>query len=181
MEAGRPLDWKPDLIWRHVAKGDGCWEWQAQRDKDGYGRIERVGRVFRAHRAAYELAYGPIPDGLQVCHTCDNPPCIRPDHLFLGTSRDNWQDSIDKGRRTLPQRNVHAWRFCDACGVLFDGWPSQPRRFCSRPCYLDVHSGRVPDVRHGDGGACGLPVGHSGALHRQLNGERAVVGSWPTT
>jgi hypothetical protein len=142
--SGRPADWKPDLIWRHVAKGDGCWEWQAQRDKDGYGKFERLGGQYRAHRAVYELVYGPIPPGIQVCHRCDNPPCVRPEHLFLGTNVENYWDSRVKGRRT-PTVRQREERECDACGAGFETTLGASWRFCGRACYLDVHSGRVID------------------------------------
>jgi len=64
----------------------------------GYGRFTIGKRIFGAHRLSYMLAYGSIPDGLFVCHRCDNPPCVRPEHLFLGTPIDNIKDSLAKGR-----------------------------------------------------------------------------------
>lgn len=79
----------------------GCWEWQGARTKNGYGLIGVPGgrnRNKRTHRVSYELAYGPIPDGLCVLHRCDNPPCVRPEHLFLGTRVDNNRDRDAKGR-----------------------------------------------------------------------------------
>jgi len=76
----------------------GCWEWARSRAPNGYGRLKIGTRTVYAHRAAWTLHFGPIPPGLFVCHRCDNPPCVRPDHLFLGTSADNVRDSIEKGR-----------------------------------------------------------------------------------
>ena len=73
---------------------EGCWEWQGFRNAQGYGEY----RHKKAHRVSWELANGQIPDGLYVCHKCDNPSCVRPDHLFLGTAKDNVHDMITKGR-----------------------------------------------------------------------------------
>lgn len=83
-----------DKFWPQVEKGDGCWLWIGARTYNGYGYCAGRG----AHRLSWELHHGPIQKGLLVCHKCDNPPCVRPDHLFLGTPRDNTQDSLVKGR-----------------------------------------------------------------------------------
>jgi len=92
-----------ERFWAKVAKSDNCWEWTAKRKENGYGDFapgtRSSDRHVYAHRYSYELHYGPIPDGHQVCHRCDNPPCVRPDHLFLGTHRDNMDDMIAKGRQ----------------------------------------------------------------------------------
>ena len=92
-------------------RSSGCWEWTGPRQTPsrtgrtgGYGRIKRHGRQVFAHRHAYELAKGSIPDGLVVMHTCDNPPCINPDHLMLGTKRDNSRDMVRKGRWSMGAR-----------------------------------------------------------------------------
>jgi hypothetical protein len=87
-------------FWSKVAKGEGsgCWLWTAG-SRQGYGQFGvAAGRVVDAHRISWELANGPIPAGLFVCHTCDVRICVRPDHLFLGTHSDNMQDMHRKGR-----------------------------------------------------------------------------------
>jgi hypothetical protein len=90
---------------RAVEAANGCLEWQGTVSKLGYGMIsfqKRPGKTFRTtttvHRKYYELTVGPIPDGMQVNHRCDNRRCINPDHLFLGTQTDNIRDMMAKGR-----------------------------------------------------------------------------------
>ena len=96
-----------DQFWTHVQAGDGCWLWAGERKTNGYGwfvidRGRPGGRRqrfrFLAHRTAYELVHGPIPAGLFALHRCDVRLCCRPDHLFLGTQRDNIHDMTRKGR-----------------------------------------------------------------------------------
>lgn len=83
-----------------VKSDDGCRLWQAHRNPQGYGQVRdaRVGRVRAAHRVSYEIAVGPIPPGKFVCHSCDNPSCINPEHLWLGTAKENMRDMARKGR-----------------------------------------------------------------------------------
>ena len=78
---------------------NGCWEWAGRLDKKGYGVLATLHkRQAFAHRTAYEVWNGPIEEGLSVCHSCDNPKCINPEHLWLGTQRDNLQDMTRKQR-----------------------------------------------------------------------------------
>lgn len=79
-----------------------CWEWTGTRHRQGYGWFGMGGKKIMAHRAAYTLFVGPIPKGLLVCHRCDNPSCANPEHLFLGTYRDNNRDCVAKGRHIAP-------------------------------------------------------------------------------
>ena len=77
----------------------GCWEWTASQNRLGYGLIHEKRRMLKAHRVSWELHYGKvIPAGLFVCHHCDNPGCVNPSHLFLGTNTDNLRDMSAKGR-----------------------------------------------------------------------------------
>ena len=87
-----------ERFWEKVDKSDGCWLWKASL-RNGYGDIWINGHHVAAHRVAWELINGAIPEGVEVLHKCDNPPCVRPDHLFLGTVADNVRDSKNKGRR----------------------------------------------------------------------------------
>ena len=75
-----------------------CWEWQGSRGKASHGQTWAYSKHILAHRLSYLLHKGPIPEGLLVCHSCDNPPCINPKHLFLGTFQDNIDDMMKKGR-----------------------------------------------------------------------------------
>jgi len=81
---------------------NGCIEWINSVDRWGYGRIRFGGKTVGTHRAAYVLAYGPIPEGLLVRHSCDNPPCCNPEHLLLGTVQDNVDDRVARNRSYRP-------------------------------------------------------------------------------
>ena len=91
-------------FWTSVHFGPSCWEWMASRQAFGHGTKWIGGSVRLAHRIAWESENGSIPDGLCVCHRCDNPRCVRPDHLFLGTRADNTADMDRKGRRIPANR-----------------------------------------------------------------------------
>ena len=97
-------------FWSKVAKrGDGdCWLWVASRTNSGYGRFRYQDKMQSAHRFAYRYLVGPIPDGMYVCHCCDNKLCVNPDHLFLGTAVDNVHDMDAKGRRANRKGIAHS-------------------------------------------------------------------------
>lgn len=84
-------------FWSHVDQSGECWKWTGM-TVVGYGTLRVNARPTKAHRFSWELHNGPIPDGLFVCHHCDNPACVRPSHLFLGTHSDNMRDMRAKGR-----------------------------------------------------------------------------------
>lgn len=104
----RPL---VDRFWERVNKTDdkdSCWEWKSKPKKHGYCTITKggtKGKSLLAHRVSYEIAYGEIPPGLRVCHSCDNPVCCNPNHLFLGTDLDNARDKCNKGRQAKGERS----------------------------------------------------------------------------
>lgn len=88
-----------ERFWSRVDTSDDCWVWIGAKQDLGYGIIEDdAGVTRRATHVAWEVTYGSIPDGMRLLHRCDNPPCVRPDHLFLGTQADNVDDMIAKGR-----------------------------------------------------------------------------------
>lgn len=82
-----------------------CWSWKMKLDKDGYGRFRYKNKKRGAHRISYMYFYGNIDDNLLVCHKCNNPSCVNPDHLYLGTASDNKRDEIESGRTSKGTRN----------------------------------------------------------------------------
>ena len=98
-----------ERFWPKVDKGDGCWEWNASRYPEGYGQFTIRGKPVKAHRVSWFLAHGEWPTQ-HVLHHCDNPPCVRPDHLFEGSHADNMRDAASKGKIIGFQKGVaHPW------------------------------------------------------------------------
>lgn len=99
----KPLPFTPLHLrfWRRVERVEsGCWLWRGSLDGGGYGQISTAQGFApaKAHRVSWEMRNGPIPDGMVVCHTCDTPACVNPDHLFIGTQQDNMRDCSRKNR-----------------------------------------------------------------------------------
>jgi len=110
-----------ERFWEKVAVrgADECWPWKGSHDMEGYGRMWADRKTHKAHRLAYELCVGPIPDDMCVCHTCDNPGCCNWHHLWIGTNADNMQDKtvkgraasgVSHGRHTKPERTARGDR-----------------------------------------------------------------------
>lgn len=89
-----------ERFWKKVDKRgpDECWEWRRSKNPDGYGKVWLFNKMLYAHRISFEITYGKIPENMRVCHKCDNPGCVNPNHLFLGSQKDNMKDMILKGR-----------------------------------------------------------------------------------
>lgn len=107
-------------LWKKVIKlgPDDCWIWTGGVNENGYGRIISNNKRLYVHRVAWTTVHGPIPKGMKICHTCDNPPCCNPNHLFAGTDLDNARDREQKKRGQNGQRNGNAKLTWDDIGKI---------------------------------------------------------------
>ena len=138
-----------ERFFEKVEKTDSCWLWTGYRNpvgpKGNYGiiRSDTKRTMIKAHRASWEIHNGPIPDDACVLHKCDNPPCVNPDHLFLGTQRSNWYDMLEKRRHYK-----HNWTHCKR-GHAFSEH-GRIRKDGSRTCKVcerDVAKVRIERIR----------------------------------
>jgi hypothetical protein len=131
-----------DKLAAHAITDKGCWEYQGYKNQSGYGQFAITKRNFRAHRVSYAYHLGIDPGELLVCHKCDNPCCINPDHLFLGTDKDNARDKARKGRCQM------------------QAGEKNPRAIINKPLVLDI----VYRIQAGHSNkriAASLPIGHA--------------------
>lgn len=95
-----------DKLKSYIVGSNGCWMWQGALNEDGYGHLVHEGRRPAVHRLSYEFYKGEIPEHMCVCHSCDTPACINPDHLFLASHKGNMEDKVSKGRQ---YKGIEVW------------------------------------------------------------------------
>lgn len=149
-------------FWAKVKPVGSCWKFQGAKTAKGYGRFFVKPKVILAHRHAFALAYGAIPEGMHVCHKCDNPSCVRPDHLFAGTRSDNMQDMHSKGRYRGGNKVVS---YCRGCGreLPVEAFHKEPRVSSGRASRCIECINRARRSTSSDGGVEGHayePQGH---------------------
>lgn len=133
------------LMAKVIMSENGCWLWSGLRNSYGYAMLWREGKAVRAHRVAYEIFKGPVADDLVVCHTCDAPECVNPDHLFIGTRKDNNADSARKLRNSYGERNGHARITTVQAVEIYHS--TLPQRALAKK--YGIHQSTVSDIKTG--------------------------------
>lgn len=154
----RPL---AERFWEKVSKGEGCWTWTANTE-NGYGRIMNDGQCLKATHVSWEIHHGPVPDGQAVLHSCDNPPCVNPAHLFLGTDVDNVADCIEKGRyvQNTPLGERHGmFKLTDAQVLEIRSFVSVKTATLAER--FGVHPSTIQSIRAGRSRVRGTGVAHA--------------------
>jgi hypothetical protein len=106
--------WTKSRFWHNTKRVGSCLEWCGAKDKNGYGKLTIEYKTVRAHRAAYLWSRGTIPIGFCILHKCDNPPCVRPSHLYIGTLSDNTNDAYKRGRLSKRGEKHHLARLTES-------------------------------------------------------------------
>ena len=133
-------------FWEKADKTGDCWLWTSGQNNFGYGQFRLEGRTRAAHRVAWELTHGPIPKGMCVLHVCDVRNCVRPDHLFLGTHKDNTQDMLKKGRRDVRGERNGAAQLCELDVWLIRNIEGQTNKAIAE--FLDLSQQQVGKIRN---------------------------------
>jgi hypothetical protein len=107
---------------------NGCWEWTGARNSKGYGKVSWQGKEMRVHRIFHEHFNGPLPEGMNACHHCDNPPCCNPEHLFAGTALDNEWNKIDKRNQKSCHEREGSGAHLDLLSFSMRHYPMKKRR-----------------------------------------------------
>lgn len=141
-----------ERFWVKVNRSGLCWLWTGGVDSDGYGQTWREGRTKKAHRVAWEICHGAIPEGLFVLHNCpsgDNPRCVRPEHLWLGRHAENRADCVAKGRQAKADANGRALPESVIADVLRRSESGQSKRDISIALGIGTTTvGRIRAGRH---------------------------------
>lgn len=127
-------------FWSRVDKSGDCWLWVGSKDEKGYGTVRYRGKTEKAHRVSWEIANAAPAGAMFVCHKCDNPSCVRPDHLFLGTNHDNALDRHMKGRS----------KALFVCGHEINRGSSHPRTNLTEAIVIDIRNQHAAGVSQRD-------------------------------